>query len=110
MYRLASTLVKVYDPHLYHYRIWDRLTDKTLGDLWRLAPCKYSKISGSHKKHNPFIKEHFVFVSETGEEVINLDKYAGVLKFLNDRYFKDDNLVADTKNIIFLNFGGGGNE
>ena len=104
MYRLASTLVKVYNPHLYHYRIWDRLTDKTLGDLWRLAPCKYSKISGSHMTHAPFIKEHFVYVSEAGEEVINLDKYGGVLKFLNDRYFKDDNPVCDMENTIFLNF------
>lgn len=104
LYRLASTLEKVYDPHLYRYRLWDRLTDKTIAELWRLAPCKYCKLGGSHMLHTPFIKEHFVLVCEGKEEVLICEKYVEVLRELNNRWFKDDNPVTDTKNIIFMNF------
>lgn len=98
MYRLGSSLEKVYYPHLYKYNLFDRKNGKKVGTLWRLAKCKYEKISGSHKEHLFFDKEIFVLQGKE-EKFLNIKSYGEVLRYLNGIYFPNDELFIDSKNI-----------
>lgn len=89
MYRLGTTLVHVEDPHLFTYKLFDRLTNKEVGTITRLCKCKYSMINGNiHCYHHSFTDEYTVVELLDGREFSYKNKQFGkVLKEINEEVF-----------------------
>lgn len=89
MYRLGTTLIHVEDPHLFTYKLFDRLTNKEVGTITRLCKCKYSMCNGSlHCYHQGFTDEYTVVELLDGREFSYKNKQFGrVLKEINEEVF-----------------------
>ena len=103
MYRLGTTLVYVEDPHLFSYKLFDRLTNKDVGTITRLCKCKYSMKNGNiHCYHQGFTDEYTVVELLDGREFSYKNKQFGkVLKEINEevfgfnRYIKEQTKAED---------------
>lgn len=103
MYRLGTTLVHVEDPHLFSYELFDRLTNKKVGELTRLCKCKYSMKNGNiHCYHQGFTDEYIVVELVDSREFSYKNKQFGkVLKEINEevfgfnRYIKEQTPIAE---------------
>lgn len=89
MYRLGTTLVHVEYPHLYSYKLFDRLTNKEVGTITRLCKCKYSMQNGNiHCYHQGFSDEYTAVELLDGREFSYKNKQFGkVLKEINEEVF-----------------------
>lgn len=99
MYRLGTTLVHVEDPHLFSYKLFDRLTNKDVGTITRLCKCKYSMKNGNiHCYHQGFTDEYTVVELLDGREFSYKNKQFGkVLKEINEEVFGFDRYIKEKK-------------
>lgn len=101
MYRLGTTLVHVEDPHLYYYELFDRLTNKRIGEITRLCKCKYSMQNGSiHCYHQGFTDEYTVVELLDGREFSYKNvQFGKVLKEINEEVFGFNRYIKEQKPI-----------
>lgn len=103
MYRLGTTLVHVEDPHLYEYKLFDRLTNNDIGTITRLCKCKYSMKNGNiHCYHQGFTDEFTVVELIDGREFSYKNKqFDDVLREINEgvfgfnRYIKEQRPISE---------------
>lgn len=100
LYRLGTTLIHVEDPHLFTYKLFDRLTNKEVGTITRLCKCKYSMQNGSlHCYHQGFTDEYTVVELLDGREFSYKNKQFGrVLKEINEEVFGFNRYIKEQMN------------
>lgn len=102
MYRLGTTLVHVEDPHLYEYKLFDRLTNNDIGTITRLCKCKYSKKNGNiHCYHQGFTDEFTVVQLLDGREFSYKNKqFDTVLREINEEVFGFNRYIKEQRPIF----------
>lgn len=101
LYRLGTTLVHVEDPHLFEYKLFDRLTNNKIGTITRVCKCKYSMKNGNiHCYHQAFTDEFTVVELLDGREFSYKNKQFGkVLSEINEEVFGFNRYIKEQRPI-----------
>lgn len=88
-------------PHLFSYKLFDRLTNEDVGTITRLCKCKYSMINGNiHCYHHGFTDEYTVVELLDGREFSYKNKQFGkVLKEINEEVFGFNRYIKEQRPI-----------